>query len=192
MYILNERILWLRIYDYYPDHRVWYDTSNDRFFESDGWTMRLDFSVAVHSLLYLDENRPRKIASRELATSLQLNAVMIRNILSVLHKQGYIEGFVGKNGGYQLIKDLAEINVGELYDLTIPPTISYARFITGDSKGTQTTDETDISANISQTLTDLFTLADEDYRKFYHQFTMTDLKRDLHAHGFFRQLINPK
>ncbi|KRK91860.1 transcriptional regulator [Levilactobacillus koreensis JCM 16448] len=172
---------------------MWYDTYNDyRILESDGWTMRLDFSVAVHSLLYLDENRPRKIASRELATSLQLNAVMIRNILSVLHKQGYIEGSVGKNGGYQLIKDLADINVGELYDLTIPPTISYARFITGDSKGTKATDDTDISANISQTLTDLFTLADEDYRKFYHQFTMTDLKHDLHQHGYFRQLINPE
>jgi len=151
--------------------------------------MRLDFSVAVHSLLYLDENRPRKIASRELATSLQLNAVMIRNILSVLHKQGYIEGSVGKNGGYQLIRDLADINVGELYDLTIPPTISYARFITGDSKGAKVSDSTDISANISRTLTDLFTFADQDYRRFYHQFTMTDLKRDLHSHGYFRQLI---
>lgn len=154
--------------------------------------MRLDFSVAVHSLLYLDENRPRKIASRELATSLQLNAVMIRNILSVLHKQGYIEGSVGKNGGYQLLRNLDDINVGELYDLTIPPTISYARFITGDSKGAKASDSTDISANISQTLTDLFTLADEDYRRFYHQFTMTDLKQDLHHHGFFKQLVAPK
>lgn len=60
--------------------------------------MKLDFSVAVHSLFYLEENSPRKIASRELAASLDLNAVVIRNILSVLHKKGYIEGTVGKNG----------------------------------------------------------------------------------------------
>lgn len=49
--------------------------------------MRLDFSVAVHSLLYLDQNRDRRIASRELAQSLSLNPVMIRNILSLLHKK---------------------------------------------------------------------------------------------------------
>lgn len=154
--------------------------------------MKLDFSVAVHSLLYLDENSPRKITSAELAKSLQLNPVMIRNILSVLHKQGYIEGSVGKNGGYLLQRPLAEMNVGELYDLTIPPTISYARFITGDSKGlvANDTDDSDISANINETLTDLFTLADTDYRRFYHRFSMTDLKTDLHQHGHFINLVN--
>ena len=154
--------------------------------------MKLDFSVAVHSLLYLDESRPRKITSAELAKSLQLNPVMIRNIFSVLHKQGYIEGSVGKNGGYLLQRPLSDMNVGVLYDLTIPPTISYARFITGDSKGLtkSDTDATDISANIGETLTDLFTLADTDYRKFYHRFTMTDLKNDMHDHGYFINLVN--
>jgi hypothetical protein len=44
-----------------------------------------------------------------------------------------------------LIRNLDDINVGELYDLTIPPTISYARFITGDSKGAKVSDSTDIS-----------------------------------------------
>ncbi|MGV0168129.1 Rrf2 family transcriptional regulator [Furfurilactobacillus sp. WILCCON 0119] len=156
--------------------------------------MKLDFSVAVHSLLYLDEHSPRKVTSAELAKSLHLNPVMIRNILSVLHKQGYIEGSVGKNGGYLLHQALSSMNVGDLYDLTIPPTISYARFITGDSKGLAkaTPDTNDISANISETLTDLFTLADADYRKFYHRFTMTDLKEDMTNHGHFTRLTEDK
>ena len=128
--------------------------------------MKLDFSVAVHSLFYLEANSPRKIASRELAASLDLNAVVIRNILSVLHKRGYIEGTVGKNGGYQLKKALADINVGELYDVTIPPTLSYARFITGRSEGINKTDQ--ISSNMSETLTDLFTLADGQYLSLIH------------------------
>lgn len=152
--------------------------------------MKLDFSVAVHSLLYLDQHRPRKIASRELAQSLQLNPVMIRNILSVLHKKGFIEGSVGKNGGYQLHKPLTSINVGELYDLTIPPTISYARFITGDSAEQKHADDSAISANISETLTDLFTLADRRYRDFYHQFTMADLQHDMQNHGFFKNQVD--
>ncbi|WP_412989265.1 RrF2 family transcriptional regulator [Pediococcus siamensis] len=152
--------------------------------------MRLDFSVAVHSLFYLDEHSPRKIASRELAASLDLNAVVIRNILSVLHKKGYIEGTVGKNGGYQLKKALADINVGELYDVTIPPTLSYARFITGQSEGINKADR--ISSNMAETLTDLFTLADDEYRAFYHRFTLADLKRDLYQHGYFKQLVKNK
>lgn len=149
--------------------------------------MKLDFSVAVHSLFYLEENSPRKIASRELAGCLDLNAVVIRNILSVLHKKGYIEGTVGKNGGYQLKRKLADINVGELYDVTIPPTLSYARFITGKSEGIKKDDH--ISNNMSETLTDLFTLADDQYRAFYHRFTLADLKQDLYHHGYVKQLI---
>jgi DNA-binding IscR family transcriptional regulator len=147
--------------------------------------MKLDFSVAVHSLLYLDEHRPQKVSSRELAQSLHLNPVMIRNILSVLHKQGYLIGTVGKNGGYQLEKDLASMNVGELYDVTIPPTLSYARFITGHSQTDDAADQSAIAANISETLTDLFTVADRQYRAYYHQFTMADLKQDIQHHGYF-------
>lgn len=147
--------------------------------------MKLDFSVAVHSLLYLDTHRSEKVSSRELAQSLQLNPVMIRNILSVLHKHGYLIGTVGKNGGYQLEKPLAAINLGELYDLTIPPTMSYARFITGPSKTAQQADHSPIAANISETLTDLFTVADRQYRAYYHQFTMADLQADLRHHGRF-------
>lgn len=147
--------------------------------------MKLDFSVAVHSLLYLDAHRPDKVSSRELAQSLDLNPVMIRNILSVLHKQGYLIGTVGKNGGYQLEKSLAEMNLGDLYDLTIPPTISYARFITGPSTTQELASKSAIGENISETLTDLFTVADRQYRAYYHQFTMADLQRDLTQHGYF-------
>lgn len=154
--------------------------------------MKLDFSVAVHSILYLDAESPRKITSAELAKSLQLNPVMIRNILSVLHKQGYISGSVGKKGGYLLERDLADMNVGDLYDLTIPPILSYAKFTTGTSKGLtpNSDDPTDISGNIGETLNDLFTLADKDYRKFYHRFTMIDLKADMRDHGHFDQLVD--
>ncbi|ETY72746.1 RrF2 family transcriptional regulator [Lactiplantibacillus fabifermentans] len=147
--------------------------------------MKLDFSVAVHSLLYLDAHRPNKVSSRELAQSLHLNPVMIRNILSVLHKNGYLIGTVGKNGGYQLEKALAEMNLGDLYDLTIPPTLSYARFITGHSQTDDEVQSSEIAANISETLTDLFTVADRQYRAYYHQFTMADLQADIQHHGHF-------
>lgn len=148
--------------------------------------MRLDFSVAVHSLLYLEQKQPRLVSSRELAVSMATNPVMIRNILSVLHKQHYIRGIVGKNGGYQLDRRLIDINVGELYDLTIPPAVSYARFTTGSPSAVG--DGSDISRNIEKTLTDLFTLADQGYRAFYHQFTMADLKQDIEHHGYFKAI----
>ncbi|AVK64336.1 Rrf2 family transcriptional regulator [Lactobacillus sp. CBA3606] len=147
--------------------------------------MRLDFSVAVHSLLYLDDHRADKVSSRELAQSLHLNPVMIRNILSVLHKAGYLLGTVGKYGGYQLEKPLVAMNLGDLYDLTIPPTLSYARFITGHSRTDDEVETSPIAANLSESLTDLFTVADQQYRAYYHQFTMADLKRDTHHHGYF-------
>lgn len=151
--------------------------------------MRLDFSVAVHSLLYLDQHHDQRVSSRELSQTLNVNSVMIRNILSLLHKNGYVKGNVGKNGGYQLVKSLDKCNVGELYDLTIPPTISYARFITGDTTELDGDNER-ISGNIKETLTDLFTLADSDYRQFYHQFTLADLKQDIEHHGFFQKKIS--
>lgn len=153
--------------------------------------MKLDFSVAVHSLLYLEQKQPEKVTSAQLADLMAINAVVIRNTLSLLHKKGYIKGTVGKHGGYTLSKAFDEINVGELYDLTIPPILSYARFITGDVDSANIKDET-IAANMSETLTDLFTLADDHYRAFYHQFSMTDLKQDLQHHGYFKRLAAKK
>lgn len=153
--------------------------------------MKLDFSVAVHSLLYLEEKRPQRVTSAELANLMSVNAVVIRNTLSLLHKKGYIKGTVGKNGGYHLSRSFDDINVGDLYDLTIPPILSYARFITGSPDDHSIKDQ-DMAANMSETLTDLFTLADNHYREFYHQFTMMDLKRDLRHHGYFKALTEKR
>lgn len=153
--------------------------------------MKLDFSVAVHSLLYLEEKSPQRVTSSELAGLMSVNAVVIRNTLSLLHKKGYIKGAVGKNGGYRLSRSFDDINVGDLYDLTIPPILSYARFITGGTSEQGIKDQ-DVSDNMSETLTDLFTLADNHYREFYHQFTMMDLKRDLKHHGYFKALAEKR
>ncbi|MFD1670538.1 RrF2 family transcriptional regulator [Agrilactobacillus yilanensis] len=153
--------------------------------------MKLDFSVAVHSLLYLEEKSPEKVTSSKLADLMSINAVVIRNTLSLLHKKGYIKGTVGKNGGYILSQSFDDINVGDLYDLTIPPILSYARFITGDTDNHSIKDKA-MAANMSESLTDLFTLADDHYREFYHQFTMMDLKRDLKHHGYFKALAEKK
>lgn len=153
--------------------------------------MKLDFSVAVHSLLYLEEKRPERVTSAKLADLMAVNAVVIRNTLSILHKKGYIKGTVGKNGGYILSRTFDDINIGDLYDLTIPPILSYARFITGDATKNNIKDQT-MASNMSETMTDLFTLADDHYREFYHQFTMMDLKRDLKHHGYFKSLTEKR
>ncbi|GAF39412.1 transcriptional regulator [Agrilactobacillus composti DSM 18527 = JCM 14202] len=152
--------------------------------------MRLDFSVAVHSLLYLQAKQPEKVTSAQLADLMAVNAVVIRNTLSLLHKKGYIKGTVGKNGGYTLTKKLAEINVGDLYDLTIPPILSYARFITGDV--TANALDPDMASDMATSLTDLFTLADDHYRAFYHEFSMADLAQDLKHHGYFKTMAKEK
>lgn len=77
-----------------------------------------DYSLRV--LLYLGANQSGRATMAEIAESYGISHEHLRKVIHLLGKLGYIETYRGKNGGFELKKDAAQINIGEVIAATEP------------------------------------------------------------------------
>ncbi len=75
-----------------------------------------DYSLRV--LLYLGANVGRRTTMAEIAESYAISHEHLRKVVHLLGKLGYIETFRGKSGGFELKRDPAQINIGEVIEAT--------------------------------------------------------------------------
>jgi Rrf2 family protein len=73
------------------------------------------FAVAIHIMTGLAHRRGELVTSQELASSVNTNPVVIRRILSQLHKGGLITAQSGKTGGAALARPAADITLFDIY-----------------------------------------------------------------------------
>lgn len=73
------------------------------------------FTIAIHTLLCIHTfSKDHKTTSEFIATSVQVNPVIIRRILGQLKAAGLINVFAG-TGGAKITKDLQEITLLDIY-----------------------------------------------------------------------------
>lgn len=76
------------------------------------------FGLAVQALVILSNEQMRSsCSSSELAVYLQTDSSLLRRILAVLAKEGFLETRVGRDGGYRLCKPRESISLAEVYDV---------------------------------------------------------------------------
>ena len=73
------------------------------------------FATAIHIMTLLAKNSPEWMTSEWIAGSININAVMVRNELVILKKNGLVESKQGKDGGVRLAKNAEEITIAEIY-----------------------------------------------------------------------------
>ena len=73
------------------------------------------FATAIHIMTLLAKNSPEWMTSDWIAGSININAVMVRNELVILKKNGLVESKQGKDGGVRLAKNAEEITIAEIY-----------------------------------------------------------------------------
>lgn len=77
--------------------------------------MNSDFTIAVHSLVYLAYLPDHMASSESIAANVSTNPVRIRKMMSCLHKKGFVKTKEGIGGGYILNCDPQKINLGQIY-----------------------------------------------------------------------------
>ncbi len=77
-----------------------------------------DYSLRV--LLYLGANLGRRVTMAEIAECYDISHEHLRKVVHLLGRLGYIETYRGKHGGFELKRDAALINVGEVVEATEP------------------------------------------------------------------------
>lgn len=74
------------------------------------------FGLAVQALVYLSRESQQKCPSVEIAATLQSEPTLIRRVLAVLAREGFLETKEGRDGGFQLKRAPETITLDEVYD----------------------------------------------------------------------------
>lgn len=69
------------------------------------------FAVAVHALTLLALEADERHSSRDIASSIATNPVVIRRLLAELARAGLVESTHGAKGGFRLAKPAGEISL---------------------------------------------------------------------------------
>jgi Rrf2 family protein len=74
------------------------------------------YTVAVHTLLLLQDPEGDRVNSEWIAGSVNTNPVVIRRILAELQAAGLVEGRKGAQGGYRLKRPAREVTLWDVYE----------------------------------------------------------------------------
>ena len=77
--------------------------------------MNSEFTIAVHSLVYLAHKPERMASSEEIADNVATNPARIRKVMSCLKRGGYVDTREGSGGGYRLTLDPAVVTLADIY-----------------------------------------------------------------------------
>lgn len=84
------------------------------------------FIISMHILTLMDHNQGEWLSSDFMASSMNINPVLVRKELSNLRKHGFVETKEGKNGGSMLNKPSDEIRLSDVY-LSIDDQASFGK-----------------------------------------------------------------
>ncbi|WP_158797505.1 Rrf2 family transcriptional regulator [Pedobacter sp. L105] len=73
------------------------------------------FATALHILSLLDYSKDEQLSSEYIASSINLNAALVRKEISNLKKLGFISSREGNGGGYSLTRASSGILLSEIY-----------------------------------------------------------------------------
>lgn len=72
------------------------------------------FTIALHILTLMASNRGEAITSEYIAGSVNTNPVVVRRLLGMLRRNGFVTSQPGIGGGWQLIRDADSITLLEV------------------------------------------------------------------------------
>ncbi|WP_438435258.1 RrF2 family transcriptional regulator [Gorillibacterium sp. sgz500922] len=80
--------------------------------------MNSEFTIAVHSLVFLTYQSGGMATSDEIAHNVNTHPSRVRKVMSCLRKSGYVATKEGLGGGYLLSRSPGEVTLAELYGAT--------------------------------------------------------------------------
>jgi Rrf2 family protein len=80
-----------------------------------------DTDYAVKALLYITQKNPKRMSVSELVNALDIPRPFLRKILQILNREGVLNSFKGKGGGFVLAMPPEEILLTRLIDIFQKP-----------------------------------------------------------------------
>ncbi|RKN80510.1 RrF2 family transcriptional regulator [Paenibacillus ginsengarvi] len=134
--------------------------------------MNSEFTIAVHSLVYLAYKPDRMATSDSIARNVNTHPSRLRKVMSGLRKQGFVATKEGIGGGFYLIRSPESVTLAELYKATCIGTLK-----PGWCSGSEE-EACIVACNMAEVMDQLFGEAEQQLLLHLQQVTIGDvLKR---------------
>ena len=128
--------------------------------------MNSEFTIAVHSLVYLAYLPDHMASSQAIAQNVATNPVRIRKIMSCLRDMGFVKTKEGTGGGYTLAALPEEITLGDVYR-SISSGALKPTWCKGDRE-----ESCMIATNIQEVVNGIFVEADQFFAEYLDNTTI--------------------
>lgn len=134
------------------------------------------FGLAVQALIILSKENIQTCPSTEIAGYLQTEATLLRRVLAVLARDGFLETREGRDGGYRLKKAPESITLAEVYNAF--KVGSPLCFGIKETAGTHS-----FGVEMKAAFSDITAEMEESMRRVLGRYTIADLAERLHSKG---------
>jgi len=137
--------------------------------------MNSEFTIAVHSLVYLAHLPDRMASSEGIAANVDTHPARIRKVLGCLRKAGYVATREGTGGGYWLRHDPAEVTLAEIYRLMAWGSLQPS-WCSGDPEM-----DCPVGSNMQQVMNQIFCQAERHLESYFSKITIADILNQIHG-----------
>lgn len=131
--------------------------------------MNSDFTIAVHSLVYLAYLPDHMASSESISTNVCTNAARIRKIMSCLRNHGFVKTKEGIGGGYILDCIPQEVSLADVYR-TVSRGSLKPNWCTGDPEQNCV-----VSSNTQVVMDQIFNEAELYFEKYLENITLSSV-----------------
>lgn len=132
-------------------------------------TLNSDFTIAVHSLVYLAYLPEHMASSDSIAVNVCTNPARIRKIMSCLRKKGLVKTKEGIGGGYILECNPQETTLADIYCTVSHGTLK-PNWCTGDPE-----QKCVVSSNTQVVMEEIFNDAELYFEKYLEKITISSV-----------------
>ncbi|MBD2868306.1 RrF2 family transcriptional regulator [Paenibacillus arenilitoris] len=139
--------------------------------------MNSEFTIAVHSLVYL-AYLPEKMASSELiAENVGTHSARIRKVMSGLRRSGFVDTREGSGGGYRLTIDPGVVTLADIYRVMAQGSL-IPSWCSGNPEMNCL-----VGSNMNQVMFGIFCNAEKQLEDHFGAITIQDVLNQIHACG---------
>lgn len=136
--------------------------------------MNSEFTIAVHSLVFLANCPERMAVSEAIADNVVTHPARIRKVMSCLRNGGIVETREGARGGYRLTKEPSELSLADIYRLLAQGSI-VPSWCSGDPQS-----DCLVRANMADVLSDIFCKAEKQVETYFSGITIAEVLEHIH------------
>ncbi|OXM14199.1 RrF2 family transcriptional regulator [Paenibacillus herberti] len=136
--------------------------------------MNSEFTIAVHSLVYLAYVPERSASSEAIAENVCTNPARVRKVMGFLKRSGYVATREGSGGGYRLTAEPANVTLKDIYE-TIARGSLMPNWCSGDPDC-----ECVVGSNMQEVMNGIFCGAEQRLEEYFEGLTIASVLSRIH------------